>query len=69
MRARTLFVIGLLFLGEILALALPGHHPPRTPADVGELNVTIREWAVPSKELIRTILLSVRMVRSGSPNK
>jgi virginiamycin B lyase len=50
MRAKTTFcVLGLLFLGELLALALPGHHAPRTPADVADLDVTIREWAVPTK--------------------
>jgi virginiamycin B lyase len=49
MRAKTLYVLGLFFLVEILALAHPGHRPPRTPADVAELNVSIREWAVPSK--------------------
>jgi virginiamycin B lyase len=50
MRAKTFFLlIGLLFFGEILAIALPGHHAPGTPAEVTELNVTIREWPVPTK--------------------
>ena len=50
MRAKTFFLlIGLVFVGEILAVALPGHHRPGTPTRVAELNVTIREWAVPSK--------------------
>ena len=49
MHAKTFFVFGLLFLGEILTLAYPGHRPERSPTDVAELNVTIREWAVPSK--------------------
>ena len=49
MHAKTFFVFGLLFLGEILTLAYPGHRRERSPADVAELNVTIREWAVPSK--------------------
>jgi virginiamycin B lyase len=49
MRAKTLLVLGLFILGEILAFALPGHRTPRTPPDFAELNVTIREWAVPSK--------------------
>jgi virginiamycin B lyase len=50
MSAKTFFLlIGLLFVGEILAIALPGHHAPGTPAEVTELNVTIREWPVPTK--------------------
>ena len=49
MRAKTFFILGLLLLGELLAIALPGHRPPRTPADVAPLSVTIQEWAVPSK--------------------
>jgi virginiamycin B lyase len=47
MHAKTFLALGLFFLGEIPAL--PGHRPSATPADVSELNVTIREWAVPSK--------------------
>jgi virginiamycin B lyase len=47
MHAKTFFALGLFFLGEIPAL--PGRLPSATPADVSELNVTIREWAVPSK--------------------
>ncbi|HEY1472025.1 MAG TPA: hypothetical protein VGF61_23495 [Candidatus Acidoferrum sp.] len=50
MRAKTFFlVIGLVFVGEILAIALPGHHALGAPPEVSELNVTIREWAVPTK--------------------
>ena len=50
MSAKTFFLlIGLLFVGEILAIALPGHHAPGTPTEVTELNVTIREWPVPTK--------------------
>src|SRR3974390_2571968 len=50
MRAKTFFLlIGLVFVGEILAVALPGHHPPGTPTHVAEWKVTIREWAVPTK--------------------
>jgi len=49
MRLKTFFLlIGLLFFGEILAIALPGHHPPATLTEVAELSVTIREWAVPT---------------------
>jgi hypothetical protein len=49
MRVKTFFLlIGLLFFGEILAIALPGHHPPATLTEVAELSVTIREWAVPT---------------------
>jgi hypothetical protein len=49
MRVKTFFLlIGLLFFGEILAITLPGHHPPATPTEVAELRVTIREWAVPT---------------------
>jgi hypothetical protein len=48
MRVKTFFLlIGLLFFGEILAIALPGHHPPATPTEVTELSVTIREWPFP----------------------
>jgi hypothetical protein len=43
MRVKNFFLlIGLLFFGEILAIALPGHHPPATPTEVAELSVTIR---------------------------
>jgi virginiamycin B lyase len=49
MRTKTFFVLGLLILSDILALVLPGHRSPRTPPEVAELKVTIREWAVPSK--------------------
>ena len=49
MRVKTFFLlIGLLFSGEILAIALRGHRPPATPTEVAELRVTIREWAVPT---------------------
>ena len=55
MRAKTFFLfVGILFIGEVLAVALPGHRPPATPKEADELNVTIREWAVPAKGRIHT---------------
>jgi hypothetical protein len=66
-RVKTFFLlIGLLFLGEILAIALPGHHRPAGPTEVAELNVTIREWPVPTKGAHPHV---ARMARCGSPNK
>ena len=56
MRAKTFFLlVGILFIGEILAVVLPGHHPPATPKEADELNVTIRGWVMPTKEHVRTM--------------
>jgi virginiamycin B lyase len=49
MTKRTLSLVAMVCLGALVALALPAHRAARTPADVGALNVTIREWTVPSK--------------------
>jgi virginiamycin B lyase len=49
MTTRTLAIIGLVLVGTLVALALPAHFVPRQPADVSELQVTIREWPVPTK--------------------
>jgi virginiamycin B lyase len=50
MRAKTFFsLVGLLFAAEVLTLALPRHRALSAPGDVSELNVTIREWPVPSR--------------------
>jgi hypothetical protein len=56
MRAKTFFLlVGILFTGEVLAVALPGHRPPVTPKEADELNVMIREWAAPTKGRIHTM--------------
>src|SRR6201988_1755651 len=49
MSKRTFALLGLVFFGTIAAVALPKHRLVNTPADVGNLNVTIQEWAVPTK--------------------
>ncbi|HTA57712.1 MAG TPA: hypothetical protein VK805_06150, partial [Candidatus Baltobacteraceae bacterium] len=49
MTKRTFALVCLLCLGTIAAVALPGHHAVGDPTDDGALNVTIQEWAVPTK--------------------
>src|SRR5215472_12248625 len=49
MSLRSLGIPGIVFLAVLVALASPGHHPPARPGDVTQLNVTIHEWAVPTK--------------------
>src|SRR5258708_9519969 len=49
MTRRTFALICFVCLGTLVAVALPSHRLVSTPADVRELNVTIQEWAVPTK--------------------
>src|SRR5712692_5947290 len=49
MAKRTFALFCFVCLGTIIAFALPSHHSANAPADVGALNVTIQEWAVPTK--------------------
>lgn len=49
MKNRTLAIFAIVFLGVLVALASPRHRPPAQPGDVTTLNVTIHEWAVPTK--------------------
>src|SRR6201987_5566516 len=49
MTKKTVVLVCLVGLGTIAAVALPNHHTAGIPADVGALNVTIQEWAVPTK--------------------
>jgi virginiamycin B lyase len=49
MTKRTVALISFVILGTLVAFALPNHHLASSPADVGTLNVTIQEWAVPTK--------------------
>lgn len=49
MSLRTLGILGIILVGVLVALASPRHRPPAQPGDVTTLNVTIKEWAVPSK--------------------
>src|SRR5258705_8676388 len=49
MAKRTFALICFVCLGTLGAVALPSYRLVSTPADVRELNVTIQEWAVPTK--------------------
>jgi virginiamycin B lyase len=49
MSLRTFGILGIILVGVLVALASPRHRPPAQPGDVTTLNVTIKEWAVPSK--------------------
>jgi virginiamycin B lyase len=49
MKNRTLAVFAIVLLGVLVALAAPKRHVPSQPGDVTALNVTIHEWAVPTK--------------------
>jgi virginiamycin B lyase len=49
MKNRTLAIFAFVLLGVFVALASPKHRPPAEPGDVTTLNVTIHEWAVPTK--------------------
>src|SRR5258708_28333985 len=49
MTKRTIALLCFVCLGTLGAVALPSHRSLSTPADVRELNVTIQEWAVPTK--------------------
>ena len=49
MSLRTFGILGILLAAVLVALASPRHHPPAQPGDITALNVTIHEWAVPSK--------------------
>ncbi len=49
MKNRTLAIVAIVLVGVLVALASPRHHAPAQTGDVPDLNVTIREWAVPTK--------------------
>src|SRR6266481_5526892 len=49
MTKRTFGLLSLVCLGTLVAVALPSHRPANASADVSTLNVTIQEWAVPTK--------------------
>ena len=49
MTKRTFAMLALVFCGTLAGLALPEHHTPGATGDVAKLDVTIREWPVPSK--------------------
>jgi virginiamycin B lyase len=49
MKNRTLAIVAIVLVGVLVALASPRHHAPAQPGDVPDLNVTIREWTVPTK--------------------
>src|SRR5215469_5284310 len=49
MTKKTFALIAFLLCGILVALALPAAPRPRAAADVASLNVSIREWPVPSK--------------------
>jgi virginiamycin B lyase len=49
MKNRTLASFAIVLLGVFVALAAPKHRPPAEPGTVTTLNVTIHEWAVPTK--------------------
>jgi virginiamycin B lyase len=49
MKNRTLAIAAILLVGVLVALASPRHHSPTQPGDVTDLQVTIREWDVPTK--------------------
>jgi len=49
MRLRTFGIFSIIMVAVLVALASPRHRPPAQPGDVTALNVTIHEWAVPSK--------------------
>src|SRR5215469_10881246 len=49
MSKRTLALVAMVSCATMMGLALPAHHGVPASADVRALNVTIQEWAVPSK--------------------
>src|SRR5258708_31921639 len=49
MTKRTFALICFVYLGTLVTVALPAHRSASGAADVGTLNVTIQEWAVPTK--------------------
>jgi len=49
MKNRTLFIVGLVFVAGLIAMALPSSFSGKNAAEVAELKVTIKEWAVPTK--------------------
>jgi len=49
MTKRTFALVCLVCLGTIVAVALPSRRAGKSAADAAALNVTIQEWAVPTK--------------------
>ncbi len=50
MKGRTLGILGIFFVGVVVATASPKRRSPKQPGGVAELKVTIREWDVPTKD-------------------